>query len=151
MLEYDPDGNLIWVNKFQGDQCRSYSIDVDANGNSYITGMISGLTQFDSNITGEANAIVYGFIAKYNSNGICVWASYVDSPYGSMGNDLKIINDETIVITGYYKGSIFTMAILFGGSTSWGNFICFRLTRRVVLIGIKPEQARIQLQAMTLQ
>jgi len=129
IAKYDPAGNLIWVNKFQGGAfCRSYSIDVDNNGNSYITGMMSGITQFDAQTTGEANVTQLCFVAKYNANGICVWANYIDSPFNSVGNDIKIINNEKIVLTGYYKSVMVYNGNSFpGGSTSWGNFFLLEI------------------------
>lgn len=124
IAKYDNDGNLVWVNKFQGgDHCRSYAIDIDSQGNSYITGIISGLTQFDAQTTGENNALQLGFIAKYDPNGVCIWANYVDSPFNSVGNDIKVLNDSQIIVTGYYKSNSNYLGNNFSGaSSSWGDF-----------------------------
>lgn len=123
VAKYSPDGDLIWVEKFQGTgHCRGYSVTVDDFGNAYVTGMITGLTDFDGHITGENNTYQYGFIAKYNSAGNCIWSYYLDGQYGSLGNEIRSVTEHKIILTGYYKGTLAYSGNSYpGGSPSWGS------------------------------
>jgi hypothetical protein len=129
IAKYDPDGNLVWVNKFQGgDRVRPYSISLDSQNNAYVAGHMMGLTTFDSFTIGEANTTTFGFFAKYDPTGTCVWARYVDAPTGSEAMDIKVLDDNRIAITGFYKTQFQYDGHLFpGGSTVWGNFFMMQV------------------------
>jgi hypothetical protein len=104
------DGSIIWaknVGGSGGDDDYGYSIDVDANGNVYITGRFEGTGDYDPG-AGTANISSNGdydaFIAKYNSNGDYLWA------YGVGGSDkvygYNIISDGTdVYVAGKYKST----------------------------------------------
>ncbi|MDR3668911.1 MAG: hypothetical protein P4L35_18940, partial [Ignavibacteriaceae bacterium] len=70
LAKYDTYGNCLWA-KHAGGSSRdvSYSISIDACGNSYITGLNYETVIFDTiQLTGTG-----GFIAKYDSSGNCQW------------------------------------------------------------------------------
>jgi len=129
IAKYDSDGMLIWVNEFHGgDRVRGHGIAVDSQGNSYITGVIQGLTDFGSVTIGEANLIINGFVAKYNPAGVCIWADYFDSPYGGHGHDIKLMDDERVLVTGYYKFQmVYDGQTITGVSPTWGDFFLMQI------------------------
>lgn len=104
ITKLDSGGNVLWKNEFSGgDRCRGYGIAVDSLGNSYLTGTISSIVDFDGNLIGEMDSYTYSFLAKYDTSGICVWANYLDAQYGGEGWDIQLIDNNTLVTTGQYR------------------------------------------------
>ena len=102
--KFDSDGNVLWKNEFSGgNKNRGFGIAADSLGNSYVTGTIMNLTDFDGIIVGEADANTYSFIAKYNPSGICVWSNYIDSDYDGTGYDIQLIDNSRLVCTGNFE------------------------------------------------
>lgn len=82
-------------------------VEIDASGNSYITGYVTGETSFNSSntITSSAgNGDIY--VAKYSSAGALVWYKKFGGNYSDRAYDLAIGPDQNIVITGQYFGNV---------------------------------------------
>ena len=84
LLTIDP--NLIWATYYGGtDLDRIVSCAIDANGNTFVT----GITRSSNNIASSGHQNTYGggsedaFLAKFNSNGIRQWGTY----YGGVGSE----------------------------------------------------------------
>ena len=82
LAKYSPSGSLLWIAYMAGggvDQNNAaQGIDLDANGNVYVTGSFAGNTTFYSANTGNKSITVAGdggglFLAKYNSSGTLLW------------------------------------------------------------------------------
>ena len=117
--KFDTDGNVLWKNQFSGgDRCRGFGIACDTLGNSYVTGTIKNLTNFDSFVVGEADAFEYSFISKYDANGNCVWSNYIDSDYDGRGYDIKLINNSTLVCTGHFENEFVYDGITVDGTNA---------------------------------
>ncbi|MFG6687048.1 T9SS type B sorting domain-containing protein [Mariniflexile sp. HNIBRBA6329] len=113
--KYTEKGELIWVRKAGSSRHTSAkNMDLDANGNIYITGnFFYDITFAES----EPNEIKLNrnneqaYIAKYDSNGQFIWAK---SPYfysddgTNISGDIKVINDNRIVYTGAYGSYRYT-------------------------------------------
>lgn len=109
--KYDPNGNLLWaVGLGSGGEDIGTAIDIDQNGNAYITGSFSGTVDFDpgSNsyplTTGGYSDI---FVLKLDPNGNFVWAknfkSFIDF---STGKDIKVDASGNVYTTGKMKGTV---------------------------------------------
>ena len=72
VAKYDTNGNCIWAK--QAFSCAGKGISVDGNGNSYVTGGFWGTAIFDTFQISEDNGLnLNTFIAKYNTDGNCLW------------------------------------------------------------------------------
>lgn len=82
-------------------------VEVDNAGNSYMTGYVTGQTQFNiaTNVTSApGNGDIY--IAKYNPNGNLVWMKQFGGNFMDRAYDLAIGPDQNVVVTGIFSGSV---------------------------------------------
>ena len=100
----DANGNFDWV--FHGGGPffdRAYDVDIDASGNSYVTGVFSGTVVFGSQTLVTADTTQDVFVVKLSSTGTFLWAKQ----FGGIGNDLALcidVNDVgSCVIGGQFK------------------------------------------------
>lgn len=103
----DPDGNLIWAKHIGGGyETSAEKIAVDRAGNLLISGIFKGSVDFDP---GPDSAILYSsgvfdaFIMKLSSNGSLVWAKNFGGGGNEYINDMKIDNDQNILIGGSFR------------------------------------------------
>lgn len=104
--------NIWMVNSTSDATAESMDVVIDAQGNSYITGYISGDTEFqdiqiDIN-TGYSDVIV----AKINSEGKYLWVKRFSGPQSDKGAKIALTATNEIIITGTFYSSI-----TFGGTT----------------------------------
>jgi hypothetical protein len=112
IAKYTASGNFVWIKQITGPTYESiYAMDLDANGNIYVTGTFASTADFDPG-PGTATQTSYGnssniFIAKYDNNGNYKWAKGL----GSSGNtdnglDLVVDNAGNVIVTGHFTGSV---------------------------------------------
>jgi uncharacterized protein (DUF2249 family) len=108
LAKYDANGNYVWAISI-GNSGPEYgrSIEVDASGNSYVTGSFLTTVDFDpgggiQNLTSAGGTDI--FLAKYDAAGNYVWAKNM----GGTGNDLPtyVTRDasDNYYITGSFTG-----------------------------------------------
>jgi hypothetical protein len=119
LAKYDELGTLQWVIRGGGvNQDQSNGISVDAEGNSYITGIFWGTADFSgvsyTAISGN-NADI--FIAKYNSSGILQWLEQV----GGVGLGGQFSNQEGKAISVETSGESVYVTGWFHGTVSWDS------------------------------
>ncbi len=111
LAKYDADGNYIYAiavsieNYLPSYSIHSNSVAVDSNGNAYITGYLRGTADFDPGtgtaiLTSTADASTI-FVAKYDTNGNCVYANGIGS--SGRGHDIIVDNDENVYVTGAFS------------------------------------------------
>ena len=99
---------------------RALATAVDQAGNEYVTGYFSGTANFNPsgsavNLTGTTTQDL--FLAKYNRNGLLVWAKdFASTSSGGQGNGLAVDSAGNVFITGVYFGT--TNFNLNGGTTT---------------------------------
>jgi len=106
VAKYDSDSQLVWAKK-AGDlgPHRGRSIAVNASGNSYVTGYFSGTATFgageanETTLTSDAGEI---FVAKYDANGLLVWAKQSHSN-GVEGNSIAVDAAGNSYVTGRFQ------------------------------------------------
>lgn len=95
-------------NDYAGLDYGSSTISTDWQGNSYITGTIGRPTTFGS-ITLTAPTYPRVFVAKYNANGVCLWARQFGGNstdiYGNKGEAIDIDLNGNCYVTGTFNGS----------------------------------------------
>ena len=110
IAKYNSSGVCQWAKKIAGtswDEARS--IITDANGNVYVAGDFkSDSLIFNNGITLSNSGISNGYIAKYNSSGVCHWAEKI----AGTGNDnaYSIITDANgnVYVAGFFKSDLLT-------------------------------------------
>ena len=92
--KFDSNGNVVWAKNFGAtDFDYGYGIDVDNNGNTYITGKFGNQVLFD-NIALDGGEFGDVFVAKLNSEGSVIWAKdFGTSSYADRGEEI-VVDDE---------------------------------------------------------
>ncbi len=111
LVKYDTDGNVLWANRMGGsDTDGAQAIHVDSNGNSFITGWFINEADFGGiSLVSTNTAYMEICVAKYDSNGNCVWANFAEVPqtgnYAS-GRGIAVDGSGNAYITGYFQNSL---------------------------------------------
>jgi len=83
---------------------RGYSIAVDDNGNSYITGDFKeGATFGTTTLTSSGDSDI--FVAKLNSNGNWLWAKQAGGTSYDYSHSIAVDANGNSYVTGYFEGS----------------------------------------------
>jgi len=95
------------VNTFSQFTNEAVDVEVDAAGNSYITGYLTGETAFNTtNVVQSAlgNGDIY--VAKYSPTGNLIWKETFGGNFSDRAVDLAIGPDQNIVVTGQFFGTV---------------------------------------------
>jgi hypothetical protein len=117
LVKYTTGGNLLWarsVGTTSWDE--AYAVAVDANGNSYITGVFNGATlTFGSTVLTNAGSIgTYDlFLAKFDISGNAVWAIRA----GASEDEYALSVAVNASGNSYLAGSFSSPTITFGSTT----------------------------------
>lgn len=105
IVKTDNQGVIQWAEKAGGTSTdRGLSIDIDASGNCYVTGIFNGTANFDgTNITSAGAEDV--FVAKYTTAGALDWVSSAGGAGADIGNGIAVDNSGNVVVTGEFKGT----------------------------------------------
>ncbi|WP_372934193.1 SBBP repeat-containing protein [Mariniphaga sediminis] len=130
MLQFDSSGNLIWMRKAMGDGNEiGRGIDIDQNGNLYVTGTFSGTYATFELTTLTGNGYDNMFIIKYNSLGHLQW---IHSPLGNDNDEpyaLTVDHDGSVLVTGEYYSNPLTLGTfeLSNTSTDYSNLFVTKI------------------------
>ncbi len=108
VAKYDPAGALLWAKHAGGaDFDISYSIAVDGDDNSYVTGVFSGSATFGPGKTNETTLTGAGgydiFVAKYGPDGTLLWAKRAGGTYYDEGFSIAVDGAGNSYVTGYFE------------------------------------------------
>ena len=130
LAKYDAFGILLWAVRAGGTgQDAGSGVAVDDNGNSYVTGQITGTATFQSTAGGPSRVATSAggldaFIAKYDSSGHCQWATTDGGTGSDYGSGIAVTADGNYVyITGGFTVSDVAQAFvreLIGGALMGG-------------------------------
>ena len=112
IAKYNSSGVCQWAQKISGtDDEYSRSIAVDDSGNVYIAGNYnSSLLTFNNGKTLTNSGGDDGYIAKYNSSGICQWAqNFSTNPGSVLALSIAVDGSGNVYVTGYWTGSSSTL------------------------------------------
>ncbi len=126
LAKFDPDGNVIWATSAGGINFEAgLGVATDVEGHVYITGSFYSPQLTFGNITLTKTGNIDIFIAKYDVEGVPIWAK----SYGGAGDEegLGIAADlaGNVVLTGYFESK----QMIFGEDTLYNAgdrdiFIC---------------------------
>jgi hypothetical protein len=101
-----------WVKTNQGYFGNAYGrfIEMDANGNIYNIGLLSGTVDFDPSLSNAswltASTVGYTwYMQKLDSNGDFIWVRSIHNSQGSVGS-IKVDDSGDLYITGKFKDTI---------------------------------------------
>lgn len=110
---YDSSGAIQWVSTSDERQVNASShseansLDIDSDGNVYLTGSVAGRLVFTSTDSIEmmhTNSWDFdAFLVKYNANGAFQWVRQIGGGDGDEARDLAIDSQDNILITGSYS------------------------------------------------
>jgi hypothetical protein len=110
IAKYDSYGNYLWANSIEGTGEQDVSaLELDANGNIFITGSFRESPDFDPS-SGVANLTSNGsqdvFIAKYDSNGNYLWAKSIGGIGYDASGELKLDASNNIYLVGKFMNTV---------------------------------------------
>ncbi|MFO7659839.1 MAG: hypothetical protein R6V77_02900, partial [Candidatus Cloacimonadaceae bacterium] len=106
VAKYTSSGVPIWAKAFGGSEGDiGISIDTDAAGNCYITGLIAGTVNFETE-TLTSNGGWDVFILKLDINGNKVWAHTAGGIEGDLGYGIATMPDGRCFVTGWFGNTI---------------------------------------------
>lgn len=113
VAKFDPQGNLIWgfaITHALNDEGRGRSIDVDADGNVYVTGSYENNADFDPgsdtyHVPMPPSTYSNVFVAKYTSDGELAWAFGFGGSSGDEGNMVTVSPDGMLAVAAVVSGS----------------------------------------------
>jgi hypothetical protein len=100
IAKYDPNGNCLWAKQAgsaYGDI--GYSIAVDGDDNSYITGEFQETALFGTNLI-TSNGDYDIFTAKYDPTGVCLWAKNIGGETEDRGRHISVDAIGDCYVTG---------------------------------------------------
>ena len=103
LLKYDPDGNLLWEQLYDGpvtggDEAKSLALD--SEGNIYVTGNSDGYTLFDDVAT-----------LKFDPQGNALWVMRYDGPTERIDQGAVVATDilGNVIVSGQSDGDYLTL------------------------------------------
>jgi hypothetical protein len=111
LLYLDNNGDFLNVVHTRGGNALPQGLDVDNNGNAYITGSFDGTTNFDpdpmagNEFEFESPTASNAFLMKLDASGELSWARQIASAQPVFGYDIVVNSLGTVYSTGYFEGS----------------------------------------------
>jgi len=106
VAKLDSNGNWLWAKQAWGTgENVDFSIVVDANGNSYITGCFSGNSTFGTT-TLTSSGYYDIFVAKMDSNGNWLWAIQAGGTDNDFGYGIAVDANGNSYATGSFSESV---------------------------------------------
>lgn len=109
IAKYNTSGTLQWVQAAGGNSYDAgYAIDVDSNGDAYVTGYFRGSAIFGTDTLTASSSIGIGtFVVKYSNTGTLLWTKGMgDNSSDNRGQSLIVDNANNVYVTGYFNGTI---------------------------------------------
>jgi len=115
LAKYSTTGTYAWANAYSGNGSAKVvnRVAVDGSGNVYIAGQNYGTINFTPSTGSLPHSVTAGqvdpFIAKFNSQGLNIWAhafNRVPSNGNVFANGMTVDNDGNVYVTGVFSASL---------------------------------------------
>jgi hypothetical protein len=106
IARYGPAGSVLWVRKAGGiNRDAANGIEIDANGNSSITGEFQGNASFEGTTLNSTSSFPDVFIARYDASGNFLWVRDAGGSGNDHGRNIAVNSSGTSYVTGEFEGS----------------------------------------------
>jgi SprB repeat/Secretion system C-terminal sorting domain len=109
LIKYLPDGSVDWVANYGGtsNEFGAGGLNVDANGNAYITGAFQGVMNYSGTGTLTSTGTLDAFLIKVQSNGDVEWAKNIGQGFFlQYTTSLEIDKTGDVLVAGSFRDSI---------------------------------------------
>jgi len=111
VCKYDPNGAMIWARSFGGSSTVDVGrdIEVDFNGNVYVSGTFGSTVDFDPSPTQTASRTASGddaFLVKFDSQGNFQWVVQFGGSNDQSNRALAIDNTGNVFVCGVYVSTL---------------------------------------------
>ncbi len=121
VAKLDNDGNLIWIESGGGElNDEGIGIDVDSDGNVYVTGNYEGSATFGTDEPNSSNNSQDIFIVKYDNSGVYQWGQFFGGYYEDISGDICVDNTNNPTITGKYNFGMYIPSLVSPVGNSYG-------------------------------
>ncbi len=116
VVKLDASGTYVWARQFGGLGTYGFGVDVDASGNTYVTGEFLGTGDFDPGAgTANLTAIAWDtYVVKLDPSGTYVWARQLGGSFSNYSTGVDVDASGNTYVTGYFSGT----ANFFGAGTT---------------------------------
>lgn len=109
IARYNADGTLAWAKSAGGSEWdTSRGAAALSNGSSVITGQFRNTAVFGAGETNETQLTASGpgdiYVARYDRDGLLMWAKRAGGDLASIGNDVASFADDTVAVAGRFEG-----------------------------------------------
>ena len=108
LAKYNTGNSLEWAISFGGSGYdASHSLDLDSDGNIYLTGRFEGTVDFDLSVSTFNLSSLGGidiFVAKYKPDGSFSWAINLGGSANEEGLALKVFQNSSFYLSGKFQG-----------------------------------------------
>src|SRR6185436_2601987 len=106
VAHFTPAGELVWIQRAGGsNQDAGNAIAVDAEANSYVTGLFIGTASFGTNILTSSSGQADVFFAKYSSTGSLLWVFQSGGPAYMSGHGIAVDGAGSSYATGFFRSN----------------------------------------------
>lgn len=129
VAKYDPAGNHLYSRAFGGDEISiAEAVTTDAEGNVFVTGVMSGHVDFDGNMLYAPNDPGQyrndAFVVKLSPTLEVLWAkNYGDNGWQQLGLDVAATAEGGVVVAGALFDEADFGAGIIGASGVWSTFL----------------------------
>ena len=110
IAKYNTNGICQWATKIYGDLWDLPThISIDENLNAYISGIYYSSSILFNNgrsLDNSSNETCDGFIAKYDSNGRCIWTEKISGDGEDVITSISIDSHDDLFVSGYFHSKI---------------------------------------------
>jgi len=106
VAKFDPNGNHVWSKQFgNADGTAATGIQIDAQGNLFLTGGFGGTINFGGGPLMASSSIDL-YVAKLDAAGNHVWSKRFGGDWYTTGNDLAVDGAGNIALMGWFYGTV---------------------------------------------
>ncbi|UZR96533.1 LamG-like jellyroll fold domain-containing protein [Chondrinema litorale] len=111
IIKFDTDGNFLWLKQIggAGSYTTTYSLDIDASGNVYVTGNFNETVDFnpgEETFEMTSNGGNDIFVEKLDVDGNFVWAKQMGGSNYDTGYSISIDENGNVFSSGYAQGTV---------------------------------------------
>lgn len=130
VAKFSPEGNLLWSKRWTTSSGALYALELDASGNIYVGGALSGTAGQSVVLSGVTVSLLGssdGYVLKLNSSGVGQWAKVI----GDIGSDyvrgISVDTSGNVYVVGEYNQTVNQTIDLAGVTVtargSWDGYV----------------------------